>query len=95
MIKVQITDADFDVTEEDLNISEFDGYEQNNVNGVPTPEFVEQCIEDMKEALRHEAVDKVYEFDDEDKGLIDVLISDVVTDDISWCTNYIEYQILD
>lgn len=95
MIKVQITDVDFDVTENDLNISEFDGYEQNNVNGVPTPEFVEQCIEHMREALQIEVLDKVYVFDDEDKGYIDELIFDAVSDDIGWCTSYLEYKILD
>ena len=95
MIKVQITDVDFDVSEKDLNISEFDGYENNNTNGVPTPEFVEQCIKHMQEALRLEVLDKVYEFDDEDEGLIDAIISDAVTDDVSWCTNYVEYRILD
>lgn len=95
MIKVQITDVDFDVTEKDLNIDEFDGYEQNNVNGVPTPEFVQQCIDNMQEALKLEVLDKVYEFDDEDRDLIDELIFDAVSDDIGWCTSYLEYQVLD
>lgn len=95
MIKVQIVDVDFDVTEKDLDISEFDGFENNNTNGVPTPEFVQQCIDNMREALQLEVLDKVYEFDDEDEGYIDELISDAISDDIGWCTNYLEYRILD
>lgn len=96
MINAQITDIEFDVSEEDLNISEFDGYEKNlDENGEPTEQFVEACIEHMREALRDEVLYKTYHFNDNiDRTRIDEMLLDLISDETGWTVSYIEWGLI-
>lgn len=96
MINAQITDIEFDVSEEDLNISEFDGYEENlDENGEPTEEFVDKCIDNMREALRDEILYKTYHFDDSiDHTCIDEMLIDLISEETGWTVSYIEWGLI-
>ena len=100
VINVQITDIEFYVSKEDINIREFDGYEDNlDENGEPTEEFVEECIDLMRESLRDEALYKIYHFNDNIdrtriRTRIDKLLIDLISDNVGWTVNYIDWRLI-
>lgn len=96
VINVQITDVEFYVSKEDINLREFDGYEENlDENGEPTEEFVDKCIDQMCESLRDEELYKIYHFNDNvDRTRIDELLIDLISDNVGWTVNYIDWSLV-
>lgn len=91
MIRAQVIDIEFDISAENLDLREFDGYEKNlDENGEPTEEFIQECVQHKRDSLRDEVWYKTYYFDDE-VDCIDEMLRDLISAETGWTVSYVSW----